>query len=129
MNQPTSKSAKQILLVENSNTARLIIARDLTQNGHEVSSVATGKEAVEILQKESFDLIVMDVFLPEMNGYEATEQIRKINEDLAKKPIFAYSSSNNEFDKKRCLESGMNEYIVKSDNNQNLIDMIQQYIK
>ncbi len=128
MNQPPSKTAKQILLVENSNTARLIIARDLTQNGYEVCSVATGKEAVDILHEQSFDLIVMDVFLPEMNGYEAAEKIRKISDNLVKKPIIAYTSSNNDFDRKRCLESGMNEYIIKSDNNQNLIDMIQKYI-
>lgn len=128
MNQPPSKTAKQILLVENSNTARLIIARDLTQNGYKVCSVATGKEAVDILHEQSFDLIVMDVFLPEMNGYEAAEKIREINDNLVSKPIIAYTSSKNDFDRKRCLESGMNEYIIKSDDNQNLIDMIQQYL-
>tara|TARA_R110002110_G_scaffold166602_2_gene367284 strand:+ start:39206 stop:39595 length:390 start_codon:yes stop_codon:yes gene_type:complete len=127
MNQTSDQATKQILLVENSNTARLVITRDLKKHGYEVISVATGKEAVSILQEQPFDLIIMDVFLPEMNGYEAVEQIRVLNKDLANKPIFGYTSSNSEFDRKRCLEAGMNEYIIKSENNQDLIDYIRQY--
>jgi CheY-like chemotaxis protein len=129
MNQTSDQPPKQILLVENSKTARLVITRDLKKHGYDVISVATGKEAVEILQEQPFDLIVMDVFLPEMNGYEAVDQIRVLSDNLAKKPIFGYTSSNSEFDRKRCLDSGMNEYITKSENNQTLIDMIHQYTR
>lgn len=118
MNQPV----KQILLVENSRTAKVSIKSKLAEFGFEVSDVSSGKEAVDIIQAKRFDAIVMDVFLPELNGYEATKIIRDLPVEWANLPIFAYSSSDNLFDKKRCLELGMTDYIIKSADHQGLID-------
>lgn len=128
MNQPLTNSPKQILLVENSNTARLMIGRDLSAQGYQISYAATGKEAVNLLSQQPIDLVVMDLFLPELNGYEAAEAIRQLSNESANIPIFAYTASENEFDKKRCIEAGMNEYIIKSANNKCLLEQVTKYL-
>ena len=123
MDQP----AKQILLVENSKTARVSIIRKLSDIGYQVKTVQSGKEAVEITQQMHFDLIVMDLFLPELNGYEAAKLIRTLEKPAAKTPIFAYSSSDDPLDKERCKEVGIDEYILKSADHQMLIDKMTAY--
>ena len=67
--------------------------------------------------------------MPEMNGYEATQKIRGISNDShkANMPIIAFTSSTSERDKRICLEAGMNEFIVKSDTNQELLETLQRY--
>lgn len=129
MNQSSRKSAKQILLVENSNTARLTIGREISKLGYNVFYAATGREALTTIASNPIDLVVMDLFLPEMNGYEAAEQIRKIHGQTSDIPIFAHTASENEFDRKRCLEAGMDEYIIKSVNNKKLLDFVTQYLE
>lgn len=122
-----NQSAKQILIVENSRTARASLESKLSSIGYQTLSVGSGKEAFELLQKQPFDLIVMDVFLPELNGYEAAQKIRALTVDWANLPIVAYSSSQTPFDKQKCLSAGINEYLIKSDDHKALINWIQNH--
>lgn len=123
-----NQSAKQILLVENSKTIRAAVEIQLTNSGYRFSSVSSGKDAVNMVQQESFDLVVMDLFLPELNGYEAAKEIRKLGSERANIPIIAYSSSTNPFDKSRCKEAGMNEYVLKTTDHQPLVDKIGELL-
>lgn len=117
----------KILLVENSRTARLLLTRQLQEAGYHIDSVASGLEAVEAIEHSDFDLVIMDVFLPQMNGYEAAQKIRAFKSNKANIIIIAFTSSTSEKDKKTCLESGMNEYILKSDDNQDLLKALADY--
>lgn len=119
----------KILLVENSKTARAILTQLLENTGYSVETVSTGTEAIEALQLHVYDLLIMDVFMPEMNGYEATQKIRIIEKESNKPniPIIAFTSSSNERDKRICLEAGMNEFIIKSENNEALLAALRRY--
>lgn len=119
----------QILLVENSKTARAILTQLLENAGYHVETVSTGIEAIEALQSKAYDLLIMDVFMPEMNGYEASQKIRTIEKESNKPniPIIAFTSSSNERDKRVCLEAGMNEFIIKSEDNEALLVALARY--
>ncbi len=127
MSQDVSNNHLKILLVENSRTARLLLTRLLEAQGYHVESVSSGKEAVEAILHSNFHLVIMDVFLPEMNGYEATAHIRGLESDKSNIPVIAFSSSTDEKDKKTCLDSGMNEYVVKTDENDELIKVLARH--
>lgn len=113
---------KQILLVENSKTARVSLETKLTNTGYTVLSVGSGKEAVSLAQAKVFDLIIMDLFLPDLNGYEAAKLIK--SNGSVKKLIVAYSSSDNPFDRAKCQAAGIELYILKSVDHKELMEQI-----
>ena len=104
----------RILLAEDNAVNQLLTVRILGNRGHTVVVAATGKAALEALEKESFDLILMDVEMPEMNGLEATAAIRKSEVTSGKHiPIIAMTAHAIVGFKARCLEAGMDGYISK----------------
>ena len=113
--QVKNKNARingHILLAED-NEINQLVARELLENmGLTVDMVGNGREAVESLEKESFDLVFMDIQMPEMDGYQATRAIRK---KLAKdeQVIIAMTAHAMKGDRERCLEAGMNDHISK----------------
>ena len=120
-------SALKLLLVENSRTARAFMSVLLTQAGFEVATVSSGSEAQSHLADNETDVIVMDVFMPQMNGYEVTKLIRGSKQPYSAVPIIAYTASQSEQDKTLCLESGMNDFIIKSDDNLQLINWLNNF--
>lgn len=123
-----SNHSFKILLVENSRTSRAVLLRQLEPIGA-ITAVGSGLEAIEAIKKSEFHVVIMDVFLPEMNGYEATKHIRSETGTNANIPIVGFTSSTNERDKKTCLEAGMTDYIIKSDDNLELTQLLEQYKK
>jgi two-component system, sensor histidine kinase and response regulator len=108
---PDNKRARILLVEDNPVNQRLAVK--LFQNaGHEVQVASNGRLACEILQQTAFDLIFMDIQMPEMDGYEATRQIRQQPEQ-ARVPIIAMTAHAMAGDQERCLASGMNDYITK----------------
>lgn len=128
MSQASStQSPLKILLVENSRTARAVLMRMLESHGYQVDAVASGTEAISAILESNYDLVIMDVFLPQMNGYEAAQNIRALESNKADIPLIAFSSSTSERDKKICLDAGMNEYVIKSDDNKELLSILEKY--
>lgn len=119
----------KLLLVENSRTARAFMSVLLNQAGFEVATVASGNEATSYLSNNKIDVVIMDVFMPLMNGYEVTKLIRASKEPYATVPIIAYTASQQEQDKRICLESGMNAFINKSEENSELISWLKDFEK
>lgn len=117
----------KILLVENSRTARAILSQLLQHEGYLVETAATGSEAIQSILQSDPDLVIMDLFLPQMNGYEAAKQIRLLDNPKSQIPILAFTSSTNDSDKQLCKEAGMNDYVLKSDTNQELLDALKRY--
>lgn len=122
------QSAKEILLVENSNTARLSLKRKLTNMGYVITAVSSGREAVAVFQQKPFVLVIMDVFLPELNGYEAAQQMRALENNSVNIPIIAYSSSTSPFDREKCFNVGINAYVIKSSDHQALLDSVSKLL-
>lgn len=102
----------KILLVED-NVQNQEIAMEFLQKANISVKIANnGKEAIEILENEEFDGVLMDCQMPILDGYEATKQIRKI-EKFKDLPILAMTANAMQGDKEKCINSGMNDYIAK----------------
>ncbi|MBT7091675.1 MAG: response regulator, partial [Bacteroidetes bacterium] len=105
----------RILLAEDNLTNQKIAVYNLTKRGHDVEVVVNGKLAVEKFKEQSFDLIFMDVQMPEMNGLDATREIRKLEKSSNSESIqiIALTANAMQEDKNQCLKAGMNGYISK----------------
>ncbi len=106
------KPAAGILCVDDSLTSRVLISGLLESAGYDVAMASSGEEAMEIINKEKFDLIISDVEMPGINGFELAEKIRKdeINKDT---PIIIVSSLSKDEHRRRGIEVGAQAYIVK----------------
>jgi PAS domain S-box-containing protein len=102
-----------ILLVEDNTVNQLLARRLLEKQGHSVTLVADGRRAVETFKNAAFDLILMDVQMPEMDGYEATAAIRAQEDGRSRTPILALTAHAMSGDRERCLQAGMDGFISK----------------
>ena len=105
-------SGLRVLLVEDNEFNRQLATALLTQAGIEVSSAHDGIEAVRAAQQQEFDAVLMDIQMPNMDGLEATRNIRK-NPALAGLPIIAMTANAMAGDREHCLAAGMNDYLTK----------------
>jgi CheY-like chemotaxis protein len=122
----------KILLVEDNLMNQKVVMFNLKKLNCEITTVSNGKEALENFKNNSYDLILMDIMLPEMNGYEITTEIRKFEKlKEVKNPvtIIALTANTYENDKEKCLSVGMNEYLSKPFSAQQLIKTIEKYIQ
>lgn len=119
--------AGRILLVEDNALNREIARENLRKQGLNVAVANNGKEAVDRLNKESFDLIFMDIQMPVMDGYEATRIIRS---NLARSdiPIVAMTAHAMQGAREACLEAGMNDYISKPFHQEELIRCLKRWL-
>ncbi|MAZ43989.1 MAG: hypothetical protein CMF48_02250 [Legionellales bacterium] len=116
-----------VLLVENSKTARVVMTKLLEAKGYSVTAVGNGLGAIEGAKTGQFDVIVMDLYMPQMNGYEAAKKIRMLDGEGAQVPMIALTASTDTKDKQICEDAGMNHFVLKSENNAELFDVLQQY--
>jgi CheY-like chemotaxis protein len=101
----------RFLVVEDNPINQQITERALRTAGASVKIAGDGQEAVQALERERFDLIIMDLQMPVMDGYEATRQLReRLGLDT---PILAMTAGATQGARKRCLEAGMNDYMLK----------------
>ena len=105
----------RILLVEDNLLNQRVIELSL-QKDFEITIANNGLEAVELFSIEQFDIVLMDIMMPVMDGYEATVRIREIEKADnrgRKTPIIAITSNTLDNDRQKCLNCGMNEYLTK----------------
>jgi two-component system chemotaxis sensor kinase CheA len=119
---------KSILVAEDSITIRTLLRNFIENAGYLVKTAVDGQEAYNYLQNESFDLVVSDIEMPRMNGFELTAKIRE-NRKFADLPIVLVTALETPDDKQRGMQAGANAYIVKSSfEKSNLIDTIQRLL-
>jgi PAS domain S-box-containing protein len=113
-NDAPAQRPLRLLLAEDGATNRLLAVTLLKKAGHAVVTAVNGKEALDILARESFDAVLMDVQMPEMDGFEATAHIRAQERGTGRHlPIIAMTAHALKGDRERCLEAGMDGYIAK----------------
>jgi PAS domain S-box-containing protein len=118
-----------VLLADDSPTNRRLAMRLLEKRGHAVSAVENGLEAVQALEKDSYDIILMDVQMPEMDGLEATTAIRETEELTGGHiPIVALTAHAMKGDRERCLAVGMDAYVSKPFQAEELFATIEQLV-
>ena len=118
-----------ILLVEDNAMNRELATVLLTNAGHKVTHAAHGREALEHHAAGHFDLILMDLQMPEMGGFEATAQIRQREaQGMPKSVIIAMTASAFEGDRERCIDGGMDDYLSKPFRTAAFQSLIQQHV-
>ncbi len=122
-----NKDTVKILLVEDYKHSQIIVTRLLKKNNFEsIVVVENGAEALEQVKKQKFQLILMDMQMPVMNGFEATEKIRLIP-DYKDTPIIALTAFAMKGDREKCLEAGATDYIPKPIDSQEFIEKVKHY--
>ena len=114
-----------ILVVDDEARIRSIIKKYAEFEGHTVSEAGDGMEAVRLCRKESFDIIIMDIMMPELDGFSACRQIRKISDT----PIIMLSARGEEYDKINGFEIGIDDYVVKPFSTKELMLRIEAIMK
>mgnify|MGYP001996984614 FL=1 len=124
----TLEHSCRILLAEDNETNQDVIRRLLKQQGIVIETVSNGKLLLERLELEPFDIILMDIQMPELDGLEATRLIREgkagpRNKNIAIIALTAYAMTG---DKEKCLQAGANAYLTKPINPELLVKTIQE---
>jgi signal transduction histidine kinase/CheY-like chemotaxis protein/streptogramin lyase len=116
----------RILVAEDNIVNQRLVTRLLEKRGHAVTLAAGGHEALEIWAEKPFDLILMDVQMPDMDGLKATSMIRKREEGTGRRtPIIALTAHTMKGDRERCLAAGMDHYITKPIKAAELIEAVE----
>jgi CheY-like chemotaxis protein len=125
VNHYSSLKPALILLVEDNPNNYQTISTYLEYKGYRLMAAGNGKEAIEIIKQTKPDLILMDVQMPVMDGFETTRQIRS-NPKFSQIPIIALTALAMPSDRDRCLAAGMNDYLSKPIRMKQLITLIEQ---
>ena len=110
--QPTTRRPARILVVDDNKVNRLLMARGLAQQGHGTAMAENGRVALEMLRSQEFDLVVLDMEMPEMDGFQVLEQLVK-DTKLRDLPVIVTSSLEGIENVVRCIELGAEDYLPK----------------
>ncbi len=119
----------RVLLAEDNAVNQRLAVRLLEKRGHHVVVAENGAEALVAMEKQNFDLVLMDVQMPEMDGLEATAAIRQKEKNSGKhQPIIALTAHAMKGDREKCIAGGMDGYLTKPIRPQELDDVLEDYV-
>jgi signal transduction histidine kinase/ActR/RegA family two-component response regulator len=116
-----------VLVVEDNDVNRMVVQEFLEMDGHEVDCAVDGVEGVKAWQHKKYDLILMDCQMPNLDGFEATAQIRCAENGKQHVPIIALTASAMEGERQRCLASGMDDFLAKPVAATDLFAMVRRW--
>ena len=118
-----------ILYIEDNADNMLLIIRALKSRKYNVFQAENGLDGLSMIEQNSIDLVLLDINLPDIDGYEVARRLRKNdNSDLAKTPIIAITANALEEDAKLSLDAGCNVYMAKPINIRELLDRINDFV-
>ena len=118
----------KVLVTEDEAINRMYITTILERNGWEIFEASDGMEALDLIKANDFDVVLMDISMPRLNGIDATVMIREEEKDGAHLPVIALTAHAFPSDRKKFLEAGMDDVVVKPLNEETLIDVISKYV-
>ena len=122
--------AERILIAEDSATNRKLLSFLLKKAGiKELHLAANGEETVRIALSGDCDLILMDCFMPQMDGYQAATEIRRRENGKRHIPIIAITASDSQGEREKCLEAGMDDYLIKPIDPNRLVQALLKWLK
>jgi two-component system sensor histidine kinase/response regulator len=120
--------ATRLLLVEDNAVNQLVASRMLQRLGFNVEFATDGKKAVDMVTANRYDLVFMDCQMPVMDGYQATEQIRRTEPPGRHTIIVAMTANAMQSDRERCIESGMDDYVSKPINKSEVVAVLKRHL-
>lgn len=117
------------ILIVDDNPINLKFLYYSLRDEYDVDLANDGHEGLQMTKSKKFDLIIMDLWMPRLDGAEVTNQIRSLDSNLNQStPIIFFTTSNAEDDKKRCLSMGANDYLVKPINTMRLKEKLEYFL-
>lgn len=129
LEEPTSGRKLNILIAEDNDINQIVIQKMLEKMGHTTKVVSNGHEVLQAIAYEAFDMIFMDVHMPEMNGFEATRIIKNTVPPEKCPVIVAVTANALKGDRENCLREGMDDYISKPIKNSVVAEVIHKYFQ
>ena len=129
MRELRHKQGVRILLAEDNQINQRMAVTLLEKLGHSVTVANNGKEAVKLIEQRNFDLVLMDVQMPIMDGFTATKKIRELNSERQNIPVVAMTAHAMKQDRERCLDAGMDDYISKPVDPEKLNEVVGKWSK
>jgi CheY-like chemotaxis protein len=123
-------SKLKILLVEDNPLNQKIVSFYLQKEKHEVKIVSSGERAIEVFLTDEFDLVLMDIMLPGIDGFETTQRFREIedkNKERINSIIIALTANTLDNDRERCKQNGMDDYLSKPFDLQKLYYILKKF--
>ncbi len=117
-----------MLVVEDSPVNRLVAVHVLERCGFRAHVVNDGREALQALATQSYDAVLMDCQMPNIDGYEATKELRRREGGSRHTPVIAMTAHAMTGDRERCLAAGMDDYIAKPVRSQTLVEVLHRWI-
>ena len=122
----------KILLVEDNLLNQKVVIFNLRKYNYNITAVVNGLDAIDKFKNNTFDLILMDIMLPDLNGFEITLEIRKLEKKKNIKnpvPIVAITANTLDNERCKCIEAGMNDYLSKPFTSIQLVEKIDQFFR
>ncbi len=119
----------RVLVVEDNPVNRRIAQRMLERLGCDVGLADNGRIALQLAQANPYDIIFMDCLMPELDGYEATRELRRLQEGKVRIPIIALTAHSTEEDRDRCLRAGMDDYLTKPVSTESFAATLKAWLK
>jgi two-component system, cell cycle response regulator DivK len=119
---------KKILVAEDSSVIQNLTKKILTLQNFQITSVKNGEQVLQKLSEESFDLILMDINMPVMDGIECTKKVRNLSDEAKKNiPIVAITGNARNYTMEEFLSNGINDFIPKPLNFDQLVEKVRKY--
>jgi len=117
----------RVLVVDDVPVNLIVVEKMLDSIGYQVETASNGLEAVQAVKVQHYDFVFMDIQMPEMDGFEATRQIRKLSVEKGDIPIVAMTANTQESDRDACIEVGMNDFIAKPFVKKQLAEVLERF--
>lgn len=105
--------SKKIIIAEDSSVIQNLVKKILQQINYDVTTVKNGRQVLDLVEREAYDLVLMDINMPVMNGMECSQEIRKIDKDWKNIPIIAVTGNAANHTPEQFKEAGINAYLPK----------------
>jgi CheY-like chemotaxis protein len=122
------QNAPRILLVEDNKTNQLVAIAMLSTKGYVIDVAVDGNQAVEAVTSKDYDVVLMDIQMPKLNGVDATKAIRALGGDKGSVPIIAVTANAMRGDREAYLAAGMDDYLSKPIDSGTLFAMVERWV-
>jgi two-component system cell cycle response regulator DivK len=121
--------SKKVLIAEDSSVIQNLAKKILQFQNYEITAVKNGQQVIDKMENETFDVIVMDINMPVMDGMQCAEKIRQRNDEKANTPIIAISGNAKNYTREDFDRVGINEYLQKPLNFDELVEKVNHYTR